>query len=551
MGPITFYALLLAFALVMLATLYAYPIIFLDRLTILSAFWDQATRLAGLLTTLLTVLEKPFAAILAWLLSGLTVCLLLYLWIKTQRVAAVVTLVLAIVWITGVFRYVQGTEAPEMISYFFQAFGIPPSIASSIIILALAMGVLVLPAIGFLRPPVTGLSVSLLWLLPWFILTFGLREYRAGAVLLLSLVLTSAGFLLGLYVTSGFLLPLPPGSHRGKAFAFLRDYVLRHNYPAYVVVDEPYEEDKVEERVPGSRFSDYATGPGFILSDCDHAVAVSSGIEFKGVQGPGVTVTGYADKVVQTVDLRPQLRAFHVEALSKDGIKVKVLAFLAFKIDARGRQPSLDEHLPYNKGAAFKAVHAQRIEHQGNKTEQRPWHDLPRMLAERILQNIISEYNFDDLYGPYQPGGDPPRKTIAKRFNEQLAAETEPLGIRPIGGGISDLEPADPQEVYIKRAHSWQAEWTRKITLRKAEGQAEWLRMVERARAEAQADLILSVGRQLEELSAARRGLRPEEAIRLLMRVLGELMSQQPTLAQVVPPETLQRLQAIGQAIAE
>jgi regulator of protease activity HflC (stomatin/prohibitin superfamily) len=170
------------------------------------------------------------------------------------------------------------------------------------------------------------------------------------------------------------------------------------------------------------------------------------------------------------------------------------------------------------------------------------------MIAERTLQNIISEYNFDDLYGPYQPGGEPPRKIITETFCERLAAELEPLGIQLVGGGISDLEPANPQ-VYVQRVRSWQVDWTRKIMLKQAEGQAEWLRMVERARAEAQADLILNMGRQLEELSAARTELRPETALNLLVSILDELMRQQPTLGQILPGETLQVLTGIRAAL--
>jgi len=463
--PIGFYSLLLVSALIGLFTLHVPLTILLPRLN---------------LTGFLPILNTLFATLYGWIFSGLGVCLLLYLWLKFKPVAVVVTLAIAILWLAGLTRRMQGV----------------------------------------------------------------------GIVLLLSLVAGGAVLLLGLFVVSGFLLPLPDKSHRGKVFNFLRDYMLHANFPAYVVVDELHEEDKVEKRVPGSSFNRFATGPGFILTDCDHAVAISAGIKFKGVQGPGVIFTGFGDQVMRTIDLRPQLRAFPVEALTKDGIKIRVLAFTPFKIDARGRQPRLGEPLPYNKGAAFRAVHAQKIEHEGSEKKQCSWGDLPRMIAERTLQNIISEYNFDDLYGPYQPGGEPPRKAIAERFYEQAAAKLEPLGIQLIGGGISDLEPANPQ-VYVERVRSWQADWARKIMLRQAEGQAKWLRMVERARAEAQADLILNMGRQLEELSAARTELRPEIALNLLVSILDELMRQQPTLGQILPGQTLQVLTGIRAALTE
>jgi hypothetical protein len=523
-------------------------VILLGRFTVFLTFWDWGIVVAAWLTALVPKLNTPLAFLLGWLLACLGVCALLSLWLKKWRVAAAVTLILALVWIVGTFRYAQGTAVPETIAFAFEIFGIPPIIGSTLIMIVLTIGVLVLPALWFLQPTL-GPTVTLVWLMLWLMLTFGLRERGAGAVLIFSLAASCTVFLLGLYVTSGFLLPLPGKEHRGKVFGFWRAYLMRANFPSYVVMDEPYEEDKVEQRISGNMFNEYAPGPGFVLSDCDHAVAISDGIKFKGVQEPGVIFTGYADHIVRTVDLRPQLRVFHVEALTRDGIKIRVLAFTPFKIDSRGRQPRLGEHLPYNKSAAFKAVHAQRVEHEANEKEQCSWDELPPMIARRILQNIISEYDFDSLYGPYQSGGEPPRRIIAREFCKQVAKELEPLGIQLIGGGISDLEPAEPQEVYLKRARSWQAEWTRKITLKRAKGQTEWLRTVERVRAEAQADLILNLGRQLEELSMAGTKINPQETLNLLTSVLDGLTSQHPEMGQLLPKETLETLAELRKVI--
>lgn len=570
--PITvigFYTLLLVLALMMLATLYAYPVVFLGNLRFMLEYWGGGADTIALLTKLLAALSIPFAILFGWALAGLCVCGLLYVWFRSRRAAAGVTLVLAILWIAGVFRHARGMDAPQALASFLQVFGIPPILVSPLIVLVLAVGVLLLPAAWLLRPlEPRGSGGSLIarnllltfltigWFLACLILIFGFGGYRAGPLLFAYLVMSGVALIPGLYLTGGFLLPLAGKDHRGKMFNYLRDCALGVNFPAYVVVDESYDEDKVEKRVSGGKsagggLSSFAPrGPGFVLMDCDHAVAISDGIEFKGVQGPGVAFTEYADQIVQTIDLRPQLRTFPVEALTKDGIKIRVLAFTPFKIDSRGRQPKLGEPLPYNKGAAFKAVHAQRVEHEGGGTKRCKWDELSRMITERVLQDIISEYNFDDLYGPYQPGGEPPRKVIAARFRERVAAELEPLGIQLVGGGISDLEPADPR-VYLERARSWQAEWKRKITLRQAEGQAEWLRTVERARAEAQADLILNLGRQLEELSAEKTEFRPEIALKSLLSTLERMMRQQPALGQLVPGETMQALLDIRKVIPE
>jgi len=486
------------------------------------------------LTVLLPVLDVLLAALYSWLLAGLGVCLLLSLWLKNRAVATILTLLLGLIWVAVFTRYVQGE-------------GLFPKV----LVILLTLGIPALPALWFSRPleGMLTLTMSSGWLLLWLLLFIRLKEYMAGVILLLSLATTGAVFIGGIYIASGFLLPLSERRHWRTIFNFLRDFAIGVNFPAYVVVDELYEEDKVENRIPGNPFGEITSSPGFVLSGCDHAVAISSGIKFKGVHGPGVTFMRFGDQVVQTIDLRPQLRAFTVDALTKDGIKIKVLAFTPCKIDSRGRKPTLGEPLPYNKSAAFKAVHAQRTEHGGNQTKLRAWYDLPRMIAERTLQNIISAYNFDDLYGPYQPGGVPLRKIIANRFYEQVAAELEPLGIQLIGGGISDLQPADPQ-VYVKRVRSWQTEWTRKITLKQAEGQAEWLRIVERARAEVQTDLIMSLGRQLDELSRTRAEFRPERILKQAVIVLDQL-SGQATMKGALPDETVQGIIQIREAFTE
>jgi hypothetical protein len=385
------------------------------------------------------------------------------------------------------------------------------------------------------------LAGLLVWILP-------LRGYSQGNIIIALLLPLAAGvvLLLGLYYVSNFILPLSHESQRDKVFSFFRDYVGRANRPGLVIVDKPQRQDRVETRVPGDRFGRLASGPGFVLTGCAHAVAISDGLKLKGVRDPGLTFTGFGDQVIHAIDLRPQLRAFTVEAMTRDGIKISVLAFTPFKIDAGHRQPELGQFLPFNKSAAIKAViRGQRVEHEGQgqtrgRMKQGAWDELPPLMARRILQDIISQHTLDDLCGPFQPGGDPPRKEIAKEFCARLAAQLEPLGIQLIGGGISDLEPADPQ-VYEKRVENWQAEWSRKIMVKEAKGQAARLGILERARAAARAELILSLGRQLQELSVARAGLSSREVLGQFLAVLEELMMQ-PGVSPLLPARTREAL---------
>ena len=504
------------------------------------------------LDAFLAVFNTLAAVVYGCLLAGLGACLVLGLWLKVRSAAIAVTALLAVVWVIWLMRYVRGVSPASLMTAIFG--DDPPVLLSRALVLLLALGIPLLLRLWFLQPLEKALAtmLSFFWVLLWFLLTVSLREYIAGGVLLLSLAASGAALLAGLYHVSGFLLPVPEGEHRADVFKFVRDFMLHFNFPAYVVVDEVEEEgseaDKVQERVPGNKGSKLALGPGFVLTDCDHAVAISDGLTFKGVQGPGVVLTGRNDQVTQTIDLRPQLRACLVEALTRDGIKIKVGTATICQVEARGRQPRLGESLPYSRGMAFRAIHAQRIEHEGNSTRQGTWDNLPRMMAERIVQDIISEYDFDDLYGPYQPGGEPPRRVISGRLTERLTAELDGLGIHLIGAGVGNLEPADPQ-VYVRRVGSWQADWQRRLTLMEAEGQAEWLRTVERARAEAQADLILNLGRQLEQLGGTRAESRAETVLNQFMVILDELMKRQPVLGHMLPQDIQQNLDDIRRAI--
>jgi regulator of protease activity HflC (stomatin/prohibitin superfamily) len=403
------------------------------------------------------------------------------------------------------------------------------------------------------------LLLTVLWLM-WVLFIVPLPSFLKPALIVGEFFLFGLAFLIGLFLLGGFLLPFPPPDRslsRGErlrqrlkehwqAFKILLDVLLGQNYPFWVVTDEPREEDKIEQRGKGDALPTIPPfGTGIIISGCTHAVAVSNGLQFKGAQGPGLSFTGFAERPMRTLDLRPQLRAFTVQGLTRDGIQVKVLAFTPFQIDRGEQQPRLGEPFPYRKSAAFRAVHAQMMALPGTPDpSQRPWDELPQLYGTRILQDILSQYDFDDLYR-YDPGQEPPRVRIAREFRERLKATLEPFGIQLIGGGISNLLPVKEKEVLNERVRNWRAEWVRRILVKQAEGQRERLWRIEQARAEAQAHLIMALGEQLAELDRPDTPATPEKVLQQFLRILEE-MTQQPMLRRYLPretPEDLRRLE--------
>jgi len=407
------------------------------------------------------------------------------------------------------------------------------------------------------------LLLTVLWLM-WVIFIMPLPSPPKLLLLIFGeFPLFVLAFLIGLFLLGGFLLPFPPPDRslsRGerfrqrlkehwRVFKILLDTIRGQNYPFWVVTDEPREEDKIEQRGKGDALAMFAWGNGIILSDCDHAVAVSDGLQFKGAQGPGLSFTRFAERPMRTLDLRPQLRAFTVQGLTRDGIQVQVLAFTPFQIDRGDQLPRLGEPFPYRKSAAFRAVHAQMMALPGTPDpSQRSWDELPQLYGARILQDILSQYDFDDLYR-YDPGQEPPRVRIAREFRERLKATLEPFGIQLIGGGISNLLPVK-KEVLKERVRNWRAEWVRRILVKQAEGQRERLWRIEQARAEAQAHLILALGEQLAELDRPGTPATPEKVLQQFLRILEE-MTQQPMLRRYLPRETAEDLRRLEANIAK
>jgi len=394
----------------------------------------------------------------------------------------------------------------------------------------------------------------------WFGLTavWGyLRDGMRGVALLT--VPTVAVFLGLLYFFSAYLLPLPDPRQRRNAFRALLAWAMGTNFPYYLIHSNQWGMNKVEQQkqMGGKPFSALLTGPGVVISRCDHAPVISDGVKFKGVRRPGASFLWFAERVTQAVDLREQLRAFKVEARTKDGIGVSVLAFAPFRIDCGEAQPTLGQPFPFRARSAFLALHkAQFIEHRGKgqvpeRMEVHYWDDLPRILGTRILRNIIAKYRFDDLCAPYRLADDP-RDKIAQEFRRELGAQLREFGIQLRGGGISNILPTEEKsrQIFEQRIRAWQAYWVRRVMQRQAEGQRSRMRQIEKARAQAQVEAIRAISDRLIRLKEREGMVPPEQIVNLFIDVI-QTMAVQPLAKRLLPKTALEPLKEVQRRIGD
>jgi hypothetical protein len=252
------------------------------------------------------------------------------------------------------------------------------------------------------------------------------------------------------------------------------------------------DDGELVEQVPGNPFGQLFAGPGIILTGPAHAPVLWDGRKFRRVGRPGLTFTDPFETIHQVVDLRPQLRSLYVEATTRDGIRVRVLTFVAFKLHTMGSKPDFGTSFPLEQDSVYRALWKQPVEHG----QRIAWDRVPAIEAARLLRKIIGRYAFDELCEPFDPDQDP-RLDIKRRLVRQLRQELQDKGIEIIGGGIGNLLPVD-ERVLEKRIDAWQAEWERKIMATLGEGRANAILEVERAHARAQADMI-SVIREIVE----------------------------------------------------
>jgi regulator of protease activity HflC (stomatin/prohibitin superfamily) len=407
----------------------------------------------------------------------------------------------------------------------------------------------------------TGLAAAVLvvGLLIWLLARSTVQEQGAGVLALLWLLyagLCAAGYGLGgewgllfislpnltllwagLYVLANQILPVGTPEERLQALRSLVTFTLGTNYPLHLIRD-----DSAKPRVDGNPDGELFAGPGVVLVDPAHvAVLVTRGTAFSRLCPPGLTFTDRYERVHQVIDLRPQLRSFNVEALTRDGVPLQVLAFVVFKIQSGQARPRLGTAFPFRPGAVYRAVFEQPVSNQGQTASR--WDALVPVTADRLLCEILRDYTCDQLSEPFNPTADP-RSEIQQKLVAALAREVSPWGIDVLDGGIGDLKP--DEEVIDGRIESWKATWKRRRQEWKTEADEDARRAIQDAHAQVEAEFVEEVV-ALSGISSF-AGVRDPDALEACRDQIVEALQQKRQslpAATTLPPEMVKILERL------
>ncbi len=361
--------------------------------------------------------------------------------------------------------------------------------------------------------------------------------HAAGGIwgALLITIPTMTLFWLLMWISAKRVLPAHPGAQLAWGLRCLFTFSLGTNYPYLAIQDR-----RLHTRVEGNPFRGVLGGPGLLITGPDHAAAITTTLGFVGIKGPGLILMSKFQRVLDIIDLHQQQRAFPVTATTKDGIEVRLTGFGPFQVSTGQQTPTIGKPWPFFQKDAYAAVFGRPVEQlrtclsSGAIVEERThreWHELYQILSTPILQEIIAEYNFDELFALDEPDRDP-RGEISSKYQPSFQAALEKYGIQLIGAGIGNLEPVS-EEVKEQQIQNWQHHWLTHALTQTGIAEAEAELILGQAHAQAEHDLIEKVGSALKQVSRDKTPAVAKDTLAVLLLQALEIASKKDLDGQV------------------
>jgi regulator of protease activity HflC (stomatin/prohibitin superfamily) len=315
---------------------------------------------------------------------------------------------------------------------------------------------------------------------------FGLYINNWVGILFISLPILVAYYCI-LYRLALVILPTSDpddNAERWKRFVILAAYTWGIQFPLIVVDGNGW--NKTETRIPGDFTWDYPV-PGLIWNKSHQVVAITAGIKFKRIDGPGLVFTGKMERPEQIFDLRIQLRTNEIDVVSKDGVSFKARVFTAFRLDPETWDKETYDLLRpmntilrgadipnYTKGSF--PYSSLRVQAALGVTSTKAtadnsiiyWDQWALSVVEDQARKVISQKNLDELW---RPSDDKKGANALDKIADEIKKNVYPIfrsaGILVLGSRIVNFnfpkkEGQTIDEISEQQLATWSSEGERK-----------------------------------------------------------------------------------------
>ena len=327
-------------------------------------------------------------------------------------------------------------------------------------------------------------------------------------------------------------------------------YMLGMQYP-FRVTDKKASRETVE-RIPGDPTKDLGK-PGLVWTWPHQVVGLSKGIEFKKVDGPGVIYTDMFEKPVALIDLRTHLRTATINAVTKDGMYVPAIVFMAFAIDKEkwpkeswskaeysrikyliGDNPELD-HLqgsyPYSSNRVRAAVNAVGINTNfpdGDRSEIY-WDEQVVKHVEQAARDVLADRSLDELWRPRNDGpAVSALDEMAVTLRERIASRLAQIGVQLFSARIVNYDLGEDHPIVKQNIKAWSTYWEQQITAAHADAEATYREEIERAYAYSKSVLLDAIAESINAARSINRDLPRHVIAQYYVHALEEYIKQQP-----------------------
>ncbi|MEM7335944.1 MAG: SPFH domain-containing protein [Chloroflexota bacterium] len=344
---------------------------------------------------------------------------------------------------------------------------------------------------------------------------------------------TAVFFLLGLLYFAQYILPVRGTDGWAEGFALLIRYTLN---AANILMSTPPRQSEKGDPIPRNERpseSFYSIQAGIVRGN--QVLALGKGELFTRASGPGFTSLTRGERIMALIELRPHNRAVPIRANTRDGIPIETTAIVTFRVKQVNAQEDRTELIhPFSSEAIFKVSSYTSVDSSGIL---QPWTKQLLPSAVALINQELSNYTLDEL----QQLGLPPLALdeVKKRVKQKLQLEADPHGLEVMSMGVGSL--SFPETVTDQRIKGWQAEWQRKIDVRKAEGDAEAARRIKQARARAQVEMLERITQSIDSLRDQEDAHLNEIITLRMIEALEEAMSEGSVQA-LIPQQVMTRL---------